>query len=152
MSSVSPVALLTPRAGLSAIKVPRLPGQQLFTFSQLEAMSPVAFKAYDRISDQWRLSGPERHAVIGADAEMYAVWKESSKPLLTSRSLERVSVTLGIYRRLAEIYGVDLRHDWIRRSNTQFDGRPPLEAMSSPDVSGIYRVRDYLLEAGGGWF
>jgi puromycin-sensitive aminopeptidase len=115
-------------------------------------LSPAGLRAFERIADRWGLSADERRALLGADAAAYARWTSAASPVLTPAALERVSLTLGVYRRLHELLGDPAADEWARRPNRAFGGRPALELMTSPDSRDLRRVRDYLAGVGGGWF
>ncbi|MBI3565705.1 MAG: ERAP1-like C-terminal domain-containing protein [Elusimicrobia bacterium] len=113
--------------------------------------SPAAFKAFERIAALWGLTGAQRRALLGVDARAYAAWRKDPSRLSVA-ALERVSLTLGVYRRLHELLGGAAADGWVKRGNKAFGGRPALELMLSPDPAGLRGVRDHLLGAGGGWF
>ena len=112
--------------------------------------SPAGFKAFERLSDLWGLTPAERRALIGADAKTYSAWQKDPTKLSVA-ALERVSLTLGVYRRINEILSADAAKDWLKSPNKAFEGRPALELMMSSDPAQLRRVRDYLLGVGGGW-
>jgi puromycin-sensitive aminopeptidase len=112
--------------------------------------SLAGFKAFERIGDLWELSPAQRRALLGADARTYAALKKDPSRLSVA-ALERISLTLGVYRRVNEILSEPSAKDWIKRPNKAFDGRSALELMTSSDPAQLRRVRDYLLSVGGGW-
>jgi puromycin-sensitive aminopeptidase len=114
-------------------------------------LSRAGFKAFDRIGDQWSLSAAERAALLGVAPAAYRKWKTADAPLLTPAALERVSLTLGVYRRLRELLGDASADGWVKRPNQAFGGKPALELMTSPDSRELRRVRDHLAGVGGGW-
>jgi len=114
-------------------------------------LSRAGFKAFDRIAELWSLSAAERAALLGVSASAYAAWKSSDAPVLTPAALERVSLALGVYRRLNELMGGPAADGWVKRPNKAFDGKPALDLMTSPDSRDLRRVRDYLAGVGGGW-
>ncbi len=128
--------------------------QSFFEWSGLTTnaarLSAPGFKAFDRMTDQWKLTAAERQAVLGVDAKTYAKYKKDPSSL-SRAALERISLCLGLYRRLNEITGQPLADEWIKRPNKAFDGKPALELMMR-DAAGIRQVRDHLYGVGGGWF
>ena len=114
-------------------------------------LSPAGMRAFERIGDFWQLTADERRGVLGVDAQTYAAWKAAASPVLTPAALERVSLTLGVYRRIHELIGGPAADGWVKRPNKAFGGRPALELMTSPDSRELRRVRDYLQGVGGGW-
>ena len=102
------------------------------------------------MADLWKLSAAERQAVLGVDAKTYAAYKKNPSSL-SRAALERISLTLGLYRRLNEILSSPASNDWIKRPNKAFGGKPALTLMMR-DSAGLREVRNYLLSVGGGWF
>lgn len=112
-------------------------------------LSAPGFKAFERMADLWALTDAERRAVLGVDARTYAKYKKDPASL-SRASLERVSLTLGVYRRINEILSAPASNDWIKSPNKAFGGKTALELMTR-DAAGLREVRDYLLGVGGGW-
>ena len=112
-------------------------------------LSAPGFKAFERMADLWSLTAAERRGVLGVDAKTYAKYRKSPSSL-SRASLERVSLTLGVYRRINEILSAPSSHDWIKSPNKAFGGKSALEVMVR-DAAGLREVRDYLLGVGGGW-
>jgi puromycin-sensitive aminopeptidase len=112
-------------------------------------LSAPGFKAFERLADLWKLSPAERRALLGADARAYARYKKDPSSM-TRASLERISLTLGVYRRINEILSAPAANDWIKSPNKAFGGKSALDVMLR-DAAGLREVRDYLLGVGGGW-
>lgn len=112
-------------------------------------LSAPGFKAFERMADLWALSAAERRAVLGVDAKTYAQYKKAPASL-SRASLERVSLTLGVYRRINEILSEPASNAWIKSPNKAFGGRSALDLMTR-DAAGLREVRDYLNGVGGGW-
>jgi len=112
-------------------------------------LSAPGFKAFERMADLWSLTAAERRAVLGVDARTYAGYKKDPASL-SRASLERVSLTLGVYRRINEILSAPASHGWIKSPNKAFGGKTALDLMTR-DAAGLREVRDYLLGVGGGW-
>ncbi len=129
-------------------------GQSFYEWAGLTAnaarLSGPGFRAFDKLADKWKLSAAERQAVLGVDAKTYAKYKKDPSAL-TRDALERISLCLGVFRRLNEIMGDPLADEWVKRPNKAFGGKPALELMMR-DASGIREVRGYLWGVGGGWF
>lgn len=112
-------------------------------------LSSPGFKAFERMADLWALTAAERRAVLGVDARTYVKYKKDPASL-SRASLERVSLTLGVYRRINEILSEPASHEWIKSPNKAFGGRSALGLMTR-DAQGLREVRDYLNGVGGGW-
>lgn len=112
-------------------------------------LSAPGFKAFERMTALWGLSEAERRALLGVDARTYAAYRKDPSSL-SRAALERVSLCLGVYKRLGELLGGDAAHAWVKSPNKAFDGRPALELMTR-DAAGLRAVRDHLEGVGGGW-
>ena len=129
-------------------------GQSFYEWAGLTTnaarLSAPGFRAFEKMAAIWKLTPTQKRALLGVDARGYA--KYSKDPSSLSRaSLERVSLLLGVYKRLHEILGEPLADEWIKRPNKAFGGKPALELMLR-DAAGIREVKHHLLAAGGGWF
>ncbi|MCM2303445.1 MAG: ERAP1-like C-terminal domain-containing protein [Elusimicrobia bacterium] len=111
--------------------------------------SAPGFKAFERMTGLWALTSAERRALLGVDAKTYARYKKDPSSL-SRASLERISLSLGVYRRINEILSAPASNDWIKSPNKAFGGKSALDLMLR-DAAGLREVRDYLLGVGGGW-
>jgi puromycin-sensitive aminopeptidase len=112
-------------------------------------LSAPGFRAFERLSVMWSLTAAEKRALLGVTAGGYAKYRKAPESL-SRDSLERISLTLGVYRRLHELFGGPLADSWVKRPNKAFGGKPALELMTR-DAAGLREVKTYLLGVGGGW-
>ena len=109
----------------------------------------VGVKAYDRLADIWNLTALERAGILGLDARAYARLKKTPSDMTAGVKM-RLSLTLGIYKRLGDLLPVEMGGDWLRKPNKGLNGATALSLMTR-DAQALREVRDYLLAAGGGW-
>ena len=112
-------------------------------------LSAPGFRAFERLVTMWSLTAAEKRALLGTTASEYAKYKKAPDSL-SRAALERISLTLGVYRRLHELFGGPLADSWVKRPNKAFGGKPALELMTR-DAAGLREVKTYLLGVGGGW-
>jgi puromycin-sensitive aminopeptidase len=112
-------------------------------------LSAPGFKAFERMTAIWSLTAVQKRTLLGVDARTYVKYKKDPSTL-SRASLERVSLTLGVYGRLRGLFGNEMADTWIKRPNKAFGGKPALEVMLR-DAAGLREVRDYLSGVGGGW-
>jgi uncharacterized protein (DUF2384 family) len=128
-------------------------GPAFAEWARLQSLSPehaaVGVKAYDRLAGFWKLSAAERADLLGLNARSYARLKKDPS-LATPAVMERLSLALGVYKRLGGLLPQDRQAAWLRAPNKGLGGKTALSLMTR-DAAGLREVRDYLHSVGGGW-
>jgi uncharacterized protein (DUF2384 family) len=112
----------------------------------------VVLRAFSRIADAWSLGHAARATLLAASPRSVDRWKnDPSSAQLNRDQFERISYILGIYSGLHAILGESvLADDWVRRPNTDFSGRAPIDVMLAGNVGDLFEVRRYV-DAWGDW-
>ena len=108
--------------------------------------SGIALKAFHRVADRWGLERRDRATLLAASMRSIARWERDASPARLHRDqLERISYIVGIFSDLHVILGnSSLADEWVRRSNLDFGGIPPLERMLMGNVGDLAYVRAYV--------
>jgi len=110
--------------------------------------SGPAMKAFVRMMDTWDMSIDQRRAILGdIPKATYHKWASGNVGTLSRDQLERIGVTLGIFKGLSLIFndeGGRLR--WFKSNNHDyaFKGKSPAARMVDGGMSDLYAVREYL--------
>ena len=116
--------------------------------------SSTAMKAFIRIMEQWDMSIVERCAILGdIPKQTYYKWARENVGTLSRDQLERIGITLGIYKALKLLF-VDEggRKRWFKGANDDyaFKGQSPAERMANGGMTDMYAVRQYVDAMRGG--
>src|ERR1017187_1393217 len=105
-----------------------------------EKLSPVAVRAFFRLTSHWKLRDEDARGLIGgiSNGSFY--------------QLKRISLLLGIFKALNILYGTKLADAWIQLPNANpiFGGQTPLACMLKGGVPAMLRVRQLLDARRGG--
>ncbi|HXA03860.1 MAG TPA: MbcA/ParS/Xre antitoxin family protein [Bryobacteraceae bacterium] len=128
-----------------------------------EKLSPVAIRAFFRLTSHWKLRDEDARALIGgiSNGSFYqlkrGVGKASNAKTLDVKTLDqdkltRVSLLVGIFKALNILYGTKLADAWVQlpNSNPIFSGETPLAYMLKGGVPSMLRVRQLLDARRGG--
>jgi hypothetical protein len=112
-----------------------------------EKLSPVAIKAFLRLTKAWSLKDEEGRQLLGgvSTGTFYGIKKGSAKPL-DQDQLTRISLLVGIFKALAIIFPENLAKAWPTRANdnTVFAGATPLSFMVAGGIPAMMLVRQLL--------
>ncbi|MDH4276001.1 MAG: MbcA/ParS/Xre antitoxin family protein [Gammaproteobacteria bacterium] len=102
-----------------------------------------------RLFEHWNLDTTAQLSLLGLSPNSRALltrYREGAAVPGTRDTLDRIGWLLSIHKalRLLYPYNADLLYGWIKRRNTAFDGRTPLEVMTEQGLIGIARVARYL--------
>ncbi len=118
-----------------------------------EKLSPVAVRAFFRITSHWKLRDEDARALIGgiSNGSFYQLKRSSTRAVvrnLDQDKLTRVSLLVGIFKALNILYSTKLADAWVQlpNSNPIFGGQTPLAYMLKGGVPSMLRVR-HLLDA-----
>lgn len=121
-------------------------GNRFMTRKQTDLASG-ALRAFFRIAALWSLSSSEQMAVLGADdMETLTVWRKGDHQHLSSDTLERLSLLLGIFKALNQLLPPKQADAWMRRPNSHplFQGQPAIQLASTGKLDDLRAVRRYL--------
>ena len=129
-------------------------GNFLDNSDQRKAYSATAVKAFINMMEHWQLSIAQRCAILGdIPKPTYYKWAKGNVGTLSRDQLERIGVTLGIYKALKLLF-VDEngRMNWFKSPNQDyaFQGLSPLERMCLGGMLDLYAVRQYVDALRGG--
>ncbi len=112
-----------------------------------EKLSPVAIKAFVRLSKAWGLKDDESRRLLGgvSTGTFYGIKKGTAKSL-DQDQLTRISLLVGIFKALAIIFPDKLAKVWPTRANDNslFGGITPLTYMASGGIPAMMTVRQLL--------
>ena len=128
-----------------------------------EKLSPVAIRAFFRLTSHWKLRDEDARGLIGgiSNGSFYQLKRGTTKTsnsktsdvkTLDQDKLTRVSLLVGIFKALNILYGTKLADAWIQLPNTNpiFGGETPLAYMLKGGVPSMVRVRQLLDARRGG--
>jgi Protein of unknown function (DUF2384) len=128
-----------------------------------EKLSPVAIRAFFRLTSHWKLRDEDARGLIGgiSNGSFYQLKRSASKSseaktlaakTLDQDKLTRISLLLGIFKALNILYSTKLADAWVQlpNSNPIFGGQTPLACMLKGGVPAMLRVRQLLDARRGG--
>jgi hypothetical protein len=123
-----------------------------------EKLSPVALRAFVRVTSHWKLRDEDARGLIGgiSNGSFYqlkrSATKSSDAKTLDQDKLTRVSLLVGIFKALNILYSTKLADAWVQlpNSNPIFGGQSPLTYMLKGGVPSMIRVRQLLDARRGG--
>ena len=123
-----------------------------------EKLSPVAIRAFFRLTSHWKLRDEDARGLIGgiSNGSFYQLKRGASKTsnskTLDQDKLTRISLLVGIFKALNILYGTKLADAWVQLPNTNpiFGGETPMAYMLKGGVPSMLRVRQLLDARRGG--
>ncbi len=116
-------------------------------------LTPAAVRSLVPLVTAWGLSVEQIGALLGGvAASTWHSWKTSPPAELPVDRLTRVSLLLGIYSALHNLFAGELADEWVTLANTNplFDGRAPLEVLITGGIPAMVEVRALLDARRGG--
>ena len=118
-----------------------------------EKLSPVAIRAFFRLTSHWKLRDEDARGLIGgiSNGSFYQLKRGAAKTLDQDK-LTRVSLLVGIFKALNILYSTRLADAWVQlpNSNPIFGGQTPLAYVLKGGVPSMLRVRQLLDARRGG--
>jgi hypothetical protein len=126
-----------------------IPAINLADEAARQHLSGVAIKAMRRLAKLWDVTNGEMSILLGLSSKHDWVTIQSKEwhCLLSEDTLNRVSVLLGIFKALNNLYSLSpLAETWVNRPNMNilFGGRLPIECMIEGGLPMLIKVRDML--------
>src|ERR1039458_8892027 len=128
-----------------------------------QKLSPVAVRAFFRLTSHWKLRDEDARGLIGgiSNGSFYQLKRSASKSseakalpakTLDQDKLTRNSLLLGIFKALNILYSTKLADAWIQLPNANpiLPVQPPLACMLKGGVPAMLRVRQLLDARRGG--
>lgn len=128
-----------------------------------EKLSPVALRAFFRLTSHWKLRDEDARGLFGgiSNGSFYQLKRSISRTsssaandikTLDQDKLTRVSLLVGIFKALNILYSTKLADAWVQlpNSNPIFAGQTPLAYMLKGGVPSMMRVRQLLDARRGG--
>jgi len=120
----------------------------LLSAEKRKSQSGAAMKAFVRMMKEWGMSVDQSRAILGSVPKpTYHKWASGNVSTLSRDQLERISITLGIYKALTLIFNDGSgRLRWFKNKNHDyaFRGKSPVERMVDGSMKDLYDVREYL--------
>ena len=118
-----------------------------------EKLSPVAIRAFFRLTSHWKLRDEDARGLMGgiSNGSFYQL-KRSTAKTLDQDKLTRVSLLVGIFKALNILHSTRLADAWVQLPNANpiFGGQTPLTYMLKGGVPSMLRVRQLLDARRGG--
>ena len=128
-----------------------------------EKLSPVAIRAFFRLTSHWKLRDEDARGLMGgiSNGSFYQLKRSTTKTsdaktldikTLDQDKLTRLSLLVGIFKALNILYSAKLADAWVQlpNSNPIFGGQTPLAYMRKGGVPSLLRVRQLLDARRGG--
>jgi hypothetical protein len=122
-----------------------------------EKLSPVAIRAFFRLTSHWKLRDEDARGLIGgiSNGSFYQLKRATTKAdskTLDQDKLTRISLLVGVFKALNILYSTKLADAWVQlpNSNPIFGGRTPLAYMLKGGVPSMLRIRQLLDARRGG--
>src|ERR1039458_2921610 len=128
-----------------------------------EKLSPVAIRAFFRLSSHWKLRDEDARGLMGgmSNGSFYQLKRGTTRSsgtktlgvkTLDQDKLTRVSLLVGIFKALNILYSAKLADAWVQlpNSNPIFSGQTPLAYMLRGGLPAMLRVRQLLDARRGG--
>lgn len=119
-----------------------------------KSYSAPAMKAFVRMMDAWNMPVAERCAILGdVPQQTYYKWARGELGTLSRDQLERIGITLGIFKGLKLLFkDAAGRQRWFESPNHDyaFRGRSPAGRMAQGGMTDLYAVRQYVDGLRGG--
>lgn len=117
-----------------------------------DAEAAAMLRAAINLFKRWEISDAQASVLLDTAPRTYARWKSAAPPRFGRDLKARLSNLMGIHKALRIVLREPQRgYAWIKRSNTAFDGRTPLEVMLGGDLTDLMRIRRYLDAERGVW-
>ncbi|WMT88836.1 MbcA/ParS/Xre antitoxin family protein [Pelagibacterium sp. 26DY04] len=129
-----------------AVAAPDLPQ---ITDTEAAAMARAVVNLFAR----WDLSDAEAREILGGlTARTYARWKAGEVGRIDRDLATRLSLLMGIHKGLRYLFSDSARgYGWVKKPNTVFGGRAPVDVMAEGSIFALARIRAYLDAERGGW-
>ena len=103
--------------------------------------------AFFSIAEEWELDNDQQRLLLGSPGRTtFFEWKKNKQGHLSRDALDRLSYILGIYKALHILFSDRTALQWLRNPNSdsQFNGRSPLEYLVTGQLVALADVRRYL--------
>lgn len=125
------------------------------SYADRRRLTGPGLRSFWNLARLWSLTDDEQMRLLGISSKTtLRRWRLGQATALRRETFERLSLALGIFRALNEIFGPgEAADNWIRLPNRAwlFGGRPALDLMLSGPVKNLYEVRNYLDGVLSGW-
>jgi len=133
-------------------EIPRtaaLPAVPQITGHEAEAMARAVIRLFER----WQLSDSQAREILGGlPARTYARWKAGELGRIDRDLATRLSLLMGIHKGLRYLFSDPERgYAWVKKPNSTFGGRTPVDIMAQGDIFSLARIRSYLDAERSGW-
>ncbi|WP_439633923.1 MbcA/ParS/Xre antitoxin family protein [Glycocaulis sp.] len=124
------------------------PDEPLITEAEAAALARTAVRLFEK----WTLTDDEACAILGGlSSSTFARWKQGKLEHIDYGLAMRLSLLLGIQKRLRHLFTDPWRgYAWVKKPNQVLGGFTPVEIMKQGDIASVVRIREYLDAESGG--
>ena len=113
-----------------------------------ERLSGPGLRTFFNVGHEWGLAVEQQRMLLGGiPSSTYYKWRAGAVGTLSYDRLERISLVLGIYKALKQLFADDASGvRWLKAANTDlpFGGGSPLDRMLRGSIDDLFAVRRYL--------
>jgi len=126
-----------------------IPDSAVLTEAEAAAMAHAVVRLFER----WQLSDAEARNILGGlAARTFARWKAGEIGRIDRDLATRMSLLMGIHKGLRYLFTEPERgYAWVKKPNSDFGNRAPVEVMSEGSIFALARIRHYLDAERSGW-
>lgn len=139
---------------LDGMLPPNTSGVQSFSAeSDRKRLTPVALKAFRRLSDHWQLDNEQAAALLGVSPSTWDRIKAGRwDKTLSQDQMTRVSAMVGVFKGLHLLFADSMADRWPRLPNRGpvFERRSPVDAMIEGGIPRMLETRQYVDALRGG--
>jgi hypothetical protein len=139
---------------------PTILGKEIMSVERRRQVSAGGLRTFLAIADLWALNEDQRRSILGfPPRSTYHGWvakaREHQSLTLDFDVLIRISLILGIYKNLRILYATEQDGvEWLKDANkaTVFNGKAPIELLTSGHQDAMWATRRFLDGARGGLY
>lgn len=110
-----------------------------------EEEAAAMLRAAVNLFRRWGIGDAQAAVLLDTPPRTYARWKSAGPPRFSRDLKARLSNLMGIHKALRIMFREPQRgYGWVKRTNSAFDGRTPLQVMLGGELTDLMRVRRYL--------
>ena len=125
------------------------------SYADRRRLTGPGLRAFWNLARLWSLTDDEQMGLLGISSRAtLRRWRLGRVSALKVGTLERLSLTFGIFKAINQLFGPgELADQWIRLPNRApvLGGRTALELMLGGRIEDLYAVRNHLDRALTGW-
>ncbi len=132
----------------------RPPPADLSRAASRARLTPAAIESIVRLAEIWQLTNRDICRLLGDVSERtwFRMKKGGAARALSQDTLTRISLLVGLFKGLRQLFSEPLADDWVCLPNTGilFGGRRPLDVMIEVGIQAMVEVRRHVYALRGG--